>query len=131
MNHSLSDRCILIVEDEYLLATQLKRDLRKAGAMVLGPVPSVDLALHLVDTAWTIHAAVLDVNLSGETCYPVADALVERGVPFLFATGYADNHLSARYRHVPQCGKPFEFAKLESAILSVLSAPPRRASSPP
>jgi len=34
--------------------------------------------------------AILDANLDGQAVSPVADALVARGTPFLFATGYGE-----------------------------------------
>lgn len=79
---------ILLVEDEYMIAMDMEDWLLRAGAEVMGPVPSRDQALDLVNEAGRIDGAVLDVNLGdGETSYPVADRLDELHVPYLFATG--------------------------------------------
>jgi CheY-like chemotaxis protein len=116
----LRDRRILVVEDEYFLAMELERDLRAAGARVIGPAPSVGQALALIASEPDIDVAVLDVNLRGEVVYPAADALIARRIPFLFATGYGDGELDDRFPRVVRCVKPFEFRALERALLWLL-----------
>lgn len=97
---------VLVVEDEYLLADELSRELVAAGAEVVGPAATVAAALRLLGEGTPPHAAILDVNLGGEPVFPVADALLERGVPFVFCTGYDDWALPARHRGTPRCEKP-------------------------
>ncbi|SDA09846.1 Response regulator receiver domain-containing protein [Methylobacterium sp. UNC378MF] len=78
---------VLVVEDGYLIASEVKRWLRSAGAEVIGPVPRADLARDLI-AEQQLDAAVLDVNLGdGDTAYPVATKPNVLGAPFLFATG--------------------------------------------
>lgn len=83
----------------------------------------------------TIDAAVLDVNLNGDKSYPVADALVARGVPFVFCTGYNKNNIENGYRGFPMLQKPFECSKLGDALAKLLSlgspATSRQRMSPP
>ena len=81
------ERSILVVEDEYMLAQDLSRDLEAAGVRVLGPVASVPETLEIVDGAERVDAAVLDVNLAGTMVFPLAEVLRDRGVPFVFVTG--------------------------------------------
>jgi CheY-like chemotaxis protein len=107
---------ILVVEDEYLLAEALVEGLEQCGASVVGPVPTVDKALKAVASAERIDFAVLDINLRGQMAYPVADALRERGVPFLFATGYDAAAVSGHYQDVPRHEKPVTPATLIQAI---------------
>lgn len=77
---------ILVVEDEYLIAMQVKQWLQDAGAEVIGPVPSAHQALGLIGQH-EIDVAVLDINLGfGGTAFPIADRLRDLGVPYLFAT---------------------------------------------
>ncbi len=77
---------ILIVEDEPLIAMMLEDFLDVLDKQVAGTVDSVDDALARVAEGG-IDAAILDVNLrGGQKSTPVAEALAERGVPFVFAT---------------------------------------------
>ena len=104
---AVSGRRVLVVEDEYFLADELNRVLQAAGVTVLGPVPTVEAALGLLELG-APDAAVLDVNLGGETVYPVADALTGHRVPFLFVTGYDQEALPARHAAVHRLEKPVE-----------------------
>jgi len=107
---------ILIVEDEYVLAMELHSSLESAGATVVGPVGSIDDALSVLEHATELDAAVLDVNLRGQKVFAVADALRERGVPFIFTTGYGRASFPDRYADVPRCEKPFEAQDLAQAL---------------
>ena len=79
------------------------------GAEIVGPAGSVAEALELVATdGGDLDGAVLDVNLRDERVYPVADALAERGVRFVFASGYDAELMPPAYAAVPRCGKPID-----------------------
>src|ERR1700710_974286 len=112
----LAGRRVLVVEDEYLIASEVKRWLLAAGSEVIGPVPSVDQALDLIEDRRP-DAAVLDVNLGdGETVYPVADKLGVLSVPYLFATGDVKLADTSVYRHRPRLEKPFVETELVRAL---------------
>jgi CheY-like chemotaxis protein len=116
---SLADfggRHVLVVEDEYLIADEVCHELRQAGARVLGPVPNVRDALDLIAATPGIDAALLDVNLGGETVYPVADALRLLGVPFVLCTGYDAWALPAAYRNAPRVEKPVDLGAVGAAL---------------
>lgn len=100
----LTGRRVLIVEDEYLIADDLQRVLHAQGAAVAGPVAEVAEALALIAGPDRIDGVVLDINLGGE----VADALVRRGVPFVFATGYDWGTIPPRFAEIVHCEKPVE-----------------------
>ncbi len=118
----LHGRRILVVEDEYYVARELHLGLVAAGASVIGPASSLDIALDLIKASSTIDAAVLDINLSGEMVFPAADLLLERGVPIIFSTGYDRSAIPARFNHVPRCEKPFGFIKLQDTLLEATGA---------
>src|SRR5260370_29853158 len=83
---------ILVVEDNFLVAEDLRELLTRRGCDVVGPAPRVEQGLSLVGEG-RLHGAVLDINLGSENCFPIAAALSERSVPFVFLTGYDDNTL--------------------------------------
>ncbi|QGY01563.1 response regulator [Methylobacterium mesophilicum SR1.6/6] len=117
----LAGHRILVVEDEYLIAMDVKRWLMAAGATVVGPVPSVDQALDLIEDDG-LTAAVLDVNLgSGNTVYPVASELRASGVPYLFATGDVKLSDEDDYRGRPRLTKPYLEAELVRAVTELVA----------
>ena len=103
---SLRGRRVLVVEDEYLIAEDLREQLLSCGADVLGPVACVADALALLADGAEPDLAILDIGLGGEKVYPVADALRTRGIPFVFATGYDVWVIPKRYADDPRTEKP-------------------------
>lgn len=120
---ALAQRRVMVVEDEYFIADDIVRALQKLGAEVVGPIPTRDKALMLLESGASIHAAVLDINLQGKTVFPVADVLIARGVPFVFATGYDQSTVPAAYEDVPRWEKPFEAHDLAKALSGLLPDP--------
>jgi CheY-like chemotaxis protein len=119
---SLRGRRVLVVEDEYLIAVALSDHLQAIGSTVIGPVPSVEQALQLIETNRKIDVAILDANLGGVRAYPIADLLQARNIPFVFASGYDDSDLNDLYPHVRNCQKPYLFKLMESFLVSALSS---------
>jgi CheY-like chemotaxis protein len=112
----LSDRKILVVEDEYFLADDICQTLEAQGAVIVGPVPSVTKALDLIATANQIDGSVLDVNLGGDLVFPVVDALLEREVPVLMITGYSEADIPERYATLPRRQKPITPEDIARAV---------------
>lgn len=90
LGHSRLSGTVLGVEDNMIIAMELQMMLEDLGADRVMLASSASEALRLVE-AEPPTFAVLDVNLGGETSLVVAEALVERDVPFLFATGYGES----------------------------------------
>jgi CheY-like chemotaxis protein len=104
---------VLIVEDEYLVAADLAAALEECGAVVFAPVGSVKDALdQIAHHGESLDAAVLDINLRGETVYPVAAKLYALNVPFVFTTGYDADGIPSLYSEVPRLEKPADIGKL-------------------
>ncbi len=112
---SAMGRRILVVEDEALVAMLVEDALVEAGYEVIGPARSVAQAMKLLEGE-TPAAAVLDLNLAGETSTPVADALAKRGVPFVVATGYGVAGVPPAHRAAPVLPKPYDPADLTATI---------------
>jgi CheY-like chemotaxis protein len=97
---------ILIVEDDALLALDLKDHLEREGFSVMGPAASVSKALALLTHA-ACDAAILDVHLGrGQTSEPVAQELRSRGTPFVTVTAYSHEHRPEAYSGFPVLSKP-------------------------
>ncbi len=87
---AITGKRILVVEDEAIIAAFVEDLLLELGATVVGPAYSVTQGLTLA-TSGSIDAALLDVNVRDESIAPVRDALRERGIPVVFATGYGQD----------------------------------------
>lgn len=105
MTGVLAGKRVLIVEDEYFIATDIKRALKREGAEIVGPVGNLESGLSLADE--DLDAAVLDVNLEEALSYPIADRLRDRRVPYLFLTGYDAWSLPVEHRETARLAKPF------------------------
>ena len=105
---------VLVVEDEYYIAAELKRALDQAGAVVVGPVGSLEQGLELANDQ--LDAALLDVNLHGKSSFEVAELLDRRGVPFMFLTGYDAWAMPVRYESIPRLTKPYLVGKVIEAV---------------
>jgi DNA-binding NtrC family response regulator len=116
----LAGRRILIVEDEYFLADDLRQILREQSAEVLGPAPTMTEALRVINDSQSIDCAVLDINLRGESVFPISTALIERNIPFLFATGYGSAQIPAQFDGISRLEKPFVSAALVSALEAII-----------
>ena len=90
--------------------------LEREGAEVVGPVPSVAAGLRLVEKGG-LDAAILDVNLGQENSFPVARTLQDRGVPFLFSTGYNSADIPAEWQHVTVSMKPLKLADVARLLI--------------
>jgi len=101
--------------NDYLVAMDIVRALERAGAEVIGPAPAVEAALDVLEQT-VPDGAILDINLGGEMAFPVADALLARGVPFVFATGYDAQIIPARFIHVKRCEKPMASEQICAAL---------------
>lgn len=107
---------VLVVEDEYMLADELVTELMAEGAIVVGPAGSVERALQVAGAEPWIDGAILDANIRGTMVFPVADLLRERGVPFIFATGYDTTIFPPRFAQAARCGKPVDLKLVTQAI---------------
>jgi CheY-like chemotaxis protein len=117
----LSSRRVLVIEDEWLVATLLEDMLAELGHSVVATAGTVDDALAAVD-GQRFDLALIDMNLNGKSARGVADRLSERGIPFACTTGYGRTDLDERFRGRPILHKPFELKDLEAIIAQALPA---------
>jgi DNA-binding response OmpR family regulator len=112
---------VLVVEDEYLIRMLLEDMLADLGYAVAAAVGTITEARELAANG-DFSAAILDVNLDGEEIFPVADILKERGLPFVFVTGYGERSLPEPYRDRPALQKPFQADQLGAALGGLLAS---------
>lgn len=112
-------RSVLIVEDDVLLGTAIGLCVEDAGYEVAGLARTVSAALETLSHE-TVDAALLDVNLEGELVFPVANALADRGVPFVFVTACPALDIPEKHRNRPIVPKPYYDAAICAALASVL-----------
>lgn len=106
---------VLVVEDEYYIADDLRRSLKGAGATIIGPVGSVASAEKAIEQG-EFDCVVLDLNLHGESAAVVADQLKILGIPFAIATGYGSSAVPERHTDVPRLEKPFDPSEVVELI---------------
>lgn len=114
-------RRILIVEDESMIAMMVEDFLHESGWEVAGWAGATERALAMAQDL-EIDAALLDVNLSGQDTFAVADILSGRQIPFVFATGYGADGVAERFRGVPTLTKPFQRNELDRALETAMAA---------
>lgn len=116
MDLETSRALILVVEDDFWAAQELKSRVESLGYTVLGPVPAVDNALDILEKEDDIAGAILDVNLGNEMVFPVADALARRAVPFIFATAYEPDFIPRRHQSRQLVRKPLDTETIDVAL---------------
>ena len=108
-------RRVLVVDDEVLVAMLITDMLEDLGHQVVGPAHDLEEGLSLAKTE-ALDCAILDISLNGRSSMPIAELLRERGVPFMFASGYPPDPNETGYRGVPLLQKPFNLKQVEDAL---------------
>lgn len=126
MQRFFSGEQILVVEDDCLIAADIVEKLRAAGAEIVGPFSGLEEAMETVRTTPDLHSAVLDVNLQGKDVFLLADMLLDRKVPYVFATSYDASMLPPRHAGAGLVPKPFDLGQLVLALYKAGHVPARR-----
>jgi DNA-binding response OmpR family regulator len=116
-------RCgkVLVVEDEWLIAATLEDTLTALGYEVLGPAPTVEGALRLLESEKP-GFALLDISLGREKSFPIAERLNQEGVPFVFLTGYVSSDLPPSLAQAPMIAKPVCESDLLAALAKMVTS---------
>ena len=93
--------------------------IEELGHTVIAQASDLHQALNLAQTA-DFDVAILDINLKGQRIDPVADAIIHRNLPFIFASGYGEGGRTDRFRDWPAVQKPFTLSQLAEAIEAAL-----------
>lgn len=118
---SLHGRSVLVVEDDFYLATDAARALRGAGAEVLGPC-STEAEAREELAARRPDAVLLDINLGLGPDFKLAETLKDAGIPFAFVTGYDQEIIPVEFDEVERLEKPVQLRQLVSTVAKLLKA---------
>jgi two-component SAPR family response regulator len=120
----LHGRVVLVVEDEYYVASDASEAIKAAGAIILGPCPTVASTMHVLEEFQPSHA-VVDLNLDGQgPSFDIARQLKARAVQIIFMTGYDASVLPDDLAGLPCIQKPMTYDE----VVTELARTPRRTS---
>ena len=106
---------VLVIEDDYFVASECAGFLRAHGAKVVGPVPDIDKSRTAL-AAGKVDCVLLDINLKGEMAFELARELADQRIPLVFTTGYDRSILPQALRGQPCLQKPVEVRDLVSVV---------------
>ena len=116
---------VLIVEDEPLVAENLRADLIDEGFEVIGIAARLESALSLIH-GMGFDVAIIDANLAGMSAAPAAAALSARKLPFMVLSGYAREQLQREFSGAVYVQKPYRVRKLIDELNALLRSRPDR-----
>lgn len=119
----LAGKRILIVEDEYFIASDLTNAMTDEDASIIGPTGDIAEATRLIAEE-APDAVILDVNLNQNSAYPLATDLQKRDIPYIFLTGYDASYLPPEFSSVPVVAKPFAMQAVIDAVGRIIGPPP-------
>lgn len=118
MDKATEKTCVLVCEDEMFVAMMLQDRLEHVGYRVL-MAARVDKGLELAESE-PIDVGLLDINMAGEDSFPVAERLRDRGIPFLFSSGYDAEGLPETWRGTKVLQKPYDTKEVTAALSALL-----------
>jgi DNA-binding NarL/FixJ family response regulator len=114
----LAGLSVLVLEDDYFLADDSRNVLTDTGAAVVGPFWDAAEAIAAADRSKP-DCAIVDVNLGRGPNFAPARALVARGVPVLFITGYDGDAIPEDLRDAPSLQKPAHKDRIVEAVATL------------
>ncbi|HEX2656224.1 MAG TPA: response regulator [Xanthobacteraceae bacterium] len=110
---------VLLIEDQSMVTMFLQDTLADIGCEVVGSASRFNDAMEKAKSL-SFDIAILDINLNGDLTFSIAETLIERGLSFVFATGYGATNLPLPLQGVPTLQKPFMQRDLERAMRTAL-----------
>lgn len=119
---------VLVIEEEPMIRIDLEAILLSLGYEIAAQGQTIKEAMALARDG-EFDVAILDVRVQGHYIFPVADILIDRNLPFIFATTLMPSDTPARHRNRPLLEKPFELKKVHEVLSAVLAQSSGRTSS--
>jgi DNA-binding LytR/AlgR family response regulator len=120
--HAAARGCVLVAEDEFLIALELAQAVQAAGHDAIAPVPTALEALHHASSRANLVGAVLDVSLRDRDAFGVAAVLAARGIPFVFITGHSPGMIPQTWSSIPTFAKPCDAAVVVGELVYAIAA---------
>lgn len=117
----LAGRKVLVVEDDYYLASDAQKWLEGAGAQVVGPTGNSADAIRLAREE-RVDGAIVDINLGLGPSYTVARMLMDQRIPFIFITGYDKSAIPREFASVPRIEKPVDEKRALGSLMMAMGA---------
>ena len=111
---------VLLVEDEAGVALLIEDMLQECGCELVASVAQLNKACDAARMNG-FDLAIVDVNLRGQSAIPVAHILQERGIPFVFSTGYGVTAAPPEFKEIPLLSKPFVIEDLRARMAAALA----------
>jgi CheY-like chemotaxis protein len=111
----LSGRRVLVVEDHYLIADEMRRMVEALGGDVVGPAGHLLAAMECIK-GQAVDLALLDINLGADDVYLLARELSARRIPFIFASGYERGAVHEEFRGAAHVEKPVSRSALAECV---------------
>lgn len=108
---------VFVAEDDRLIGDEISKALEQAGAVVVGPIPTLSQALDRLTDPGGLEVAILDINLRGELIFPVADVLQKASVPIVFFSACDEIILPERFSGETRISKAHDISEVVAAVL--------------
>lgn len=114
---------VLLLEDNMIVALEAEDALQAMGARAVWTASTLAQA-DAICAAETVRFAMLDINIGTGTSLSLANSLLRRGIPLIFASGYGDTaNLGAPHDRAPVLRKPYSRDQLRAAVLACIGSP--------
>lgn len=113
---SLTGLNILVLEDEFYLAVEIKEGIERAGGVVMGPFPNAVAATAEIKRQ-TPDCAVVDINLGRGPSFEIVETLQDKAIPFIFLTGYDAPSIPPELADVELIEKPAELSRVIESLV--------------
>jgi len=117
----LNRRRILVVEDDAILAMSIMDEIEDHNGVVQELASTLQQGFKALERERP-DACILNIRLGREMVYELADRLLALGIPFIFASSEAREHIPDRFDAVPLHSKPIDMIKAAAGLMGQVSS---------